>query len=106
MATHLSLKSCRWTLPPDTKTFRLPLLILPLKPLKIHFLLSLPSSPLQPGHCSQSYTPVLHAQCGTLQEENLETEAQEQRAVEDNASEQEQSLQDEQVGRVDVKPGP
>lgn len=56
----------------------------------------LPSSPLQPGHCSQSYTPVLHAQCGTLQEENLETEAQEQRAVEDNASEQEQSLQDEQ----------
>ncbi|XP_041491902.1 kinesin-like protein KIF18B [Microtus oregoni] len=56
----------------------------------------LPSSPLQPGCSSQSYTPELHAQCGTLQEESLESEAQDQKVLEDNTSEQERSPQDKQ----------
>ncbi|XP_012968704.1 kinesin-like protein KIF18B [Mesocricetus auratus] len=57
----------------------------------------LPSSPLQPGHSSQSCTPELHAKRGTLQEESLETEAQGQMVVEENVSHQEQSLQDKQM---------
>lgn len=105
MASHLPL-GCRWILPPDTKTFCLPLLTPPLKPLKIHFFLSLSSSPLQPGRSSQSYTPELHAQCGTLQEESLESEAQDQKVLEDNTSEQEQSPQDKQVGHMGRKPRP
>lgn len=58
--------------------------------------LSLSSSPLQPGHSSQSYTPELQAKCRTLQEERLGTEAQGQGCVEENASEQEQCPQGKQ----------
>uniref|UniRef100_A0A8C6RU80 Kinesin-like protein n=1 Tax=Nannospalax galili TaxID=1026970 RepID=A0A8C6RU80_NANGA len=54
----------------------------------------LPSSPLQSQLHSQSCTPELHKGCGVLQEGSLGTEAQEQRAVEENSSEQEQPSQD------------
>lgn len=96
---------------PDTKKFCLPLLTPPLKPLKIHFFLSLSSSSLQPGPASQSSTPEFHAKSEALQEESLGTDTQGQEIVEENASEQEQCPQDRQVGlgwgvKLCVKPGP
>uniref|UniRef100_A0A8C2LPA7 Kinesin-like protein n=1 Tax=Cricetulus griseus TaxID=10029 RepID=A0A8C2LPA7_CRIGR len=66
----------------------------------------LPSSPLQPGHSSQSCTPELHAKCGTLQEESLETEAQKQMVVEGNVSHQEQSPQDKQMPEPSLPESP
>nr|XP_048301799.1 kinesin-like protein KIF18B [Myodes glareolus] len=66
------------------------------QPPKLSIPQHLPSSPLQPGRSSQSYTPELHAQCGTFQEESLESEAQDQKVLEDNTSEQKRSPQDKQ----------
>lgn len=83
---------------PDTKIFCLPLFNPPLKPLKTHFFLSLSSSSLQPGQSSQSCTPEFRAKDEAPQEESLETNAQGQETVDENASEQEQSPQDKQVG--------
>ncbi|CAH6776216.1 kinesin-like protein KIF18B [Phodopus roborovskii] len=66
----------------------------------------LPSSPLQPGHSSQSCTPELHAKCGTLQEESLETEAKEQMVVEENVSDQEQFPRDKQMPEPSLPESP
>lgn len=83
---------------PDTKKFCLSLFTTPLKPLNIHFFLSLSSSPLQPGHSSQSCAPEFHAKYDAPQEESLGTDSQGQGIVEENAPEQEQPPQDKQVG--------
>ncbi|XP_075850741.1 LOW QUALITY PROTEIN: kinesin-like protein KIF18B [Microcebus murinus] len=60
--------------------------------------LSLPSSPLPPCPLSQPCTPELPMGSGTLQEESLGTEAQVERVVEGNSSDQEQSSVDKDKG--------
>uniref|UniRef100_A0A8C8ZMI8 Kinesin-like protein n=1 Tax=Prolemur simus TaxID=1328070 RepID=A0A8C8ZMI8_PROSS len=58
----------------------------------------LPSSPLPPCLPSQPCTPELPVGSGALQEESLETEAQVERVVEGNSSDQEQSSKDKDKG--------
>nr|XP_012642248.1 kinesin-like protein KIF18B isoform X2 [Microcebus murinus] len=58
----------------------------------------LPSSPLPPCPLSQPCTPELPMGSGTLQEESLGTEAQVERVVEGNSSDQEQSSVDKDKG--------
>lgn len=66
------------------------------QPPKLSIPQNLSSSPLQPGHSSQSCTPEFHAKYDAPQEESLGTDSQGQGIVEENASEQEQPPQDKQ----------
>ncbi|XP_063562416.1 kinesin-like protein KIF18B isoform X8 [Gorilla gorilla gorilla] len=64
----------------------------------------LPSSPLPPHPPSQPCTPELPAGPRALQEESLGTEAQVERAMEGNSSDQEQSPEDEDEGPAEEVP--
>nr|XP_015294106.2 kinesin-like protein KIF18B isoform X1 [Macaca fascicularis] len=64
----------------------------------------LPSSPLPPHPPSQPCTPELPAGPRALQEESLGTEAQVERAMEGNSSDQEQSPKDQGEGPAEEVP--
>ncbi|XP_047291425.1 kinesin-like protein KIF18B isoform X7 [Homo sapiens] len=64
----------------------------------------LPSSPLPPHPPSQPCTPELPAGPRALQEESLGMEAQVERAMEGNSSDQEQSPEDEDEGPAEEVP--
>ncbi|XP_008589545.1 PREDICTED: kinesin-like protein KIF18B [Galeopterus variegatus] len=64
----------------------------------------LPSSPLPSCPPSQPCTPDLHAGSGDLQEESLGTEAEVERAMEENSSDQEQPPKDKVEGPVEEVP--